>query len=416
LSEPAASRTAADSRPLARRLVTNDGRLLEWRPAVVAAGLLARVVHLRAHALWPDVERPLLIVDVGSPRAAAWTRTTFAATGRKGRFPAPATWDALRARALLIGDGGVAVTAAERGLARTLQRPRLAIYSPTGAPDSKATCFVFERRLSDPSVVVKLMADPRFESRLRWETENVETLRARLAGHRELVEALPLRPLYAGEVGNDYVVVQDPDPLAPATGRVERGTALAWLAAFHQATEHVRTPWDAKDDEREVEHTRDGWLQARREQAEAVAARVAQLLAPLRGVTAPRCATHGDFWRGNVASDGNTIRVYDWEWVERDGRPFFDLWLYELGELRERALSIGDLEQEVAQAVRRVERELAARALDPRFALATLAGSLALITFRERLATGLPGSGEEGSLRVMEAAEQLLLRTDRTAG
>jgi hypothetical protein len=319
---------------------------------------------------------------------------------------------------VLIGAGGVAVTAAERGLSRPLRHPRLAIYSPTGAPDSKATCFVFERRREEPSAVVKLMADRRFEWRLRSETETVESLRGTLGGHPELVAALPLRPLYAGDLSDDYVVVQQPDPLAACTGWVERATALAWLAAFQQATTRSLAPWNSEDDRREVELTRDGWRRAGRQWAENVVARVSHLLAPLSCMPVPRCTIHGDFWRGNLAFDGKAMRVYDWEWVEEDGRPFFDIWLYELGELRERAsrLPERDLQLEVAQSVERVERELERRGLDSRFALATLPGALALITFRERTATGLPGSGEEGSLRVMAAAEELLLSSGAASG
>jgi hypothetical protein len=56
-----------------------------------------------------------------------------------------------------------------------------------------------------------------------------------------------------------------------------------------------------------------------------------------------------------------------------------------------------------------VRRELQARGDDPRFALATAAPAIGLLTFRERHATGLPGSGEQESIRVMTAVEELVL-------
>jgi hypothetical protein len=406
-STPTGSNT---DEPLARRLAVEDGTLLRFRPAVVGAALGARFVHARAYALWPHVEQPLVMVDVGCPRAAAWLRETLESPARTRRFPGAATWNALRARGLLLGrPGRLALDAAERALGRPLRRPRLAIYSPTGARDSKATAFVFERGEQLPSVVVKMMPDSRFASRLRFETESVEALRRSLHAP-EVEQALPLSPLYAGELNGDYVVAQPLDPLASATAAQAREPSLVWLRSFHEATTTGVDPWTSADDHRELELVRDAWERAHPERAAAVVSRVSELLASLHGLPVRRCAMHGDFWRGNIAFDGGRIRVYDWEWFQPGQPPFFDLWLYELGELRRLAQERpAGLDEGLAAALERVRAEVETGAHDPRFALATLAPSIALISFRERRATGLPGSGEEGSIRVMVASEKLVL-------
>jgi hypothetical protein len=411
----AAKMQAVSEQPLARRLAVEGGRLLRWRPVVVAVGLVARLARLRAYALWPGVAQPLLILDVGSPRACAWLSTTFRSGDRtRGRL-SPATWNALRGRGLLIGrPSGLVIEAAERALGRQPKRPRLSLYSPSGAPDSKGTCFVFEPREREPTVVVKAMSDPRFAERLRRETESVELMRARLVDSPEIADALPLPPLYAGEIRGEYVVAQGLDPFARATGREDRPAALGWLRAFQRATTEDKKAWGPGDDERELGFVHDAWQRARSQSESAIVARVAELLRPLHGVAVRRCAVHGDFWRGNVASACDHLRVYDWEWFQLGGRPFFDLWLYEFGELRQTARRDVDLAAATARALERVRRELQTLGEDARFALATAAPSIGLITFRERHATGLPGSGEEESIRVMTAVEELLL--DREGG
>jgi hypothetical protein len=410
-SRPAAKMHAVSEEPLARRLAVEGGHLLRWRPAVVVVGLFARLARLRAYALWPDISQPLLIMDVGSPRACAWLSATFRFGEGTRRRPSPATWNALRGRGLLVGGPSrLVIEAAERALGRQPKRPRLSLYSPSGAADSKGTCFVFEPGRREPTVVVKAMSDPRFAARLRREIESVEALRAKLAGIADVVDALPLPPLYAGEVGGDYVVAQGLDPLAQATGREDRPAALAWLRAFQRATTKDEMAWGPDDDERELAFVRDAWRRVRPQMEEIVVDRMSRLLQQMHGIAVRRCAVHGDFWRGNIAGGGGRLRVYDWEWFEPEGRPFLDLWLYELGQLRQAARRREvDLAAATADALSRVQRELRARDEDARFALATAASSIGLITFRERHATGMPGGGEEASIRVMTAVEQLLL-------
>jgi hypothetical protein len=403
--------------PAARRLAVEDGRLLKWRPAVVAGSLLARFARLRGYTLWPAAEQPMFMVDVGYPPAAAWLRATFEPRARRQQFPAPATWNALRARGLLIGPpSGLVLEAAERALERPLRKARLLIYSAAGEAYMKATCFLFEEGQPAPSVVVKMMPVRRFAPRLRSETEFVETLRSRLAGAPEqvgaakLVEALPLAPLYVGEVGGDFVVTQPLDPLAVATGKADRSTALAWLRAFQAATDVGPRPWTVTDEERELELVRYAWHRARPEHEGAIVARVAELLAPLRGAIVSRCAVHGDFFGGNIAFGEGQFRVYDWEWAETEGWPFLDLWIFELGEL-DGAARRGepDLVAALGASLERVRDELGARGHDPRFALALLAPVAGLIAFRAKRVAGVDASVELNAARVMATVEELLL-------
>jgi hypothetical protein len=382
--------------------------MLSWRPAVVAAGLVARAVGRAAYTLWPSTERPLVVVDVGYPPAAAWLQSF--SSSRRRRFPDAATWNVLRARGLMLGPPSrLALEAAGVALRRPPRRPRLALYSGTGETYLKVTCFLFEEGAAEPVLVMKMMPDQRFAPRLHFETEVVEVLRAALAGEPELTSTLPLTPLFAGEIAGDYVVAQALDPLA-AGERPARETAVGWLHAFQDATGSDPTPWGPDDDERELALVRDAWRRARPGRERAVVGRVAELLLELRGSSVINCAVHGDFWAGNMTRRDGKLRIYDWEWTELKGRPFFDIWMYELGELRQRA-ETGEtgLEGPLTESLGRVRAELEQRGIDARFALTTLAPAIGLITFRERRATGLPGGGEESSRSLMAAAEGLIL-------
>ena len=381
---------------------------LSWRPAVVAAGLIARLAGRSAYTLWPSADRPLAVVDVGYPPAAEWLqRFGFK---RTRRLPDAATWSALRARVLVAGPpSGLALAAAERALGRPAREPRLALHSGTGETYLKVNCFLFERGAREPALVIKMMPDASFAPRLHFETEVVEVLRAALGEqHPEMTETLPLAPLFAGDVAGDYLVVQALDPLAEGQ-RPSREQAAGWLRSFQAATASGSRPWDAGDDRRELEPVADAWRRARPDREPSLSRRVAELLRELHGSDVPTCAVHGDFWLGNLACRDGRLRVYDWEWSELKGRPLFDIWMLELGDLRQRG-DAGEtgFASDLANALGRVQAELRERGVDERFALATLAPVLGLIAFRERRATGMPGGGEESSRKLMVAAEELL--------
>lgn len=382
--------------------------MLSWRPAVVAAGLVSRAAGRAAYTVWPSREHPLVVVDIGYPPAAAWLQSFR--SRRRRRFPDAATWNVLRARGLMLGPPSrLALQAAGSALGRPARRPRLALYSGTGETYLKVTCFLFEEGATEPLLVIKMMPDERFAPRLHFETEVVEVLRAALTGQPELTSTLPLAPLFAGEIAGDYLVAQPLDPLA-AGEPPDRETAIGWLRAFQGATGSPPAPWGSDDDERELWLVRDAWRRARPDREGTVAGRVAELLLELHGSPVSNCAVHGDFWLGNLARLDGKLRVYDWEWAELKGRPFFDIWMYELGELRQRAESGATrLEEPLAESLDRVRKALEERGIDARFALATLAPAIGLITFRERRATGQPGGGEESSRHLMMAAEELLL-------
>jgi hypothetical protein len=389
------------------RLLARGGRVVTSRPRIVAAAARAR---RRGHVytLWPDAHQPMLSADVGYPPAAEWLRRTMVPSLR--RFPDAAAWMSLRAGAALISkrDGLAARIGVERlGLP---PRPRVAMYSPSGQAVSKAICFLFGEGDDRPRLVVKAMAEPRFDWRLRTESAVLESIREAVRHHRYIASTLPARPRFAGEAEGEFVLAEAFDPLAAETGSGSRQAAVEWLRAFQAASTSREEPWSGRDEDAAADTTHEAWRIAEIETADAVAARVRALLLPIRGTPLPRCAVHGDFWHGNVAAQADSVRVYDWEWAAQEGTPLVDLWTYELAELRVLARA-GErsLEDHLFASLQRVENELRQRELDDRFALATLAPVLGALSFRIRLRLAMPDEMERHSVSVMRAAERLLL-------
>jgi hypothetical protein len=395
----------------ALRLLVDRARAIAWRPGAIGVALLARGLGRRAYPVWPSTRHPRIAADIGHPAAAAWLQRTFEPDSPQRRGVGPATWSAVRARGLVAGPPSRLVSEAVlQTTARDVAGLRLALYSATGQSLSKAACFVFEHGAEEPALVVKVMPEPAYADRLRHETEIIESFRGRLGPASAAAEALPLRPLFTGTAATDYVVVQAVDPLAAGTGLLARpADALAWLHEFQGGTTTAVRPWSGSDTEAALEPVRYAWQRARPKSTAAVILRVGRLLNDLEGQPVPRCGVHGDFWRDNIAQIGGRLRVYDWEWAQPEGVPFFDLWTSELGMLRRQAEEGRPrLLEGLREALARVASELDRRALDARFALATLAPSLGEIVFRVRRATGVPGGAEAESVRVMGAAEALL--------
>jgi hypothetical protein len=228
-----------------------------------------------------------------------------------------------------------------------------------------------------------------------------------------VADALPLRPLDIGRLRGRDAVVEPVDELARHTGAEDRSASMRWLAAFHRATEEGREPWDQEDVRAGRELVADAWARAGRDTGPQVTAETVRLGEKLRGSPTPRCAMHGDFWSGNIAYSAGAMRVYDWEWGRRRAGPFFDLWTYELAELRNLAgRRPHEVEPTLRSALRRVSDALAARGLNPAFARATLAPAIAEMGFRIRRLTGEAGGNEAGSVAVMVAVERLLAAAD----
>ncbi len=387
------------------RLLAGRGRIVTSRARIVATAARARRGG-RVYTLWPDARLPMIAADMGYPPAAEWLRRTMVPTLR--RLPDAAAWMSLRARAALIAetDG----LAARIGTTITGGRPpRIALYSPSGQAVSKAICFLFREGDREPHMVVKAMAEPRFDWRLRQEARLVESIRGLIGEDERLAATLPDPPLLAEDVEGEFVVAEPFDALGGATGAATREQALEWLRAFQVASSSHERQWDADDERAAVDATRDAWRSASLPTEDVVVRRVRSLLEQIRGTTVPRCAVHGDFWRGNIAARAGAIRVYDWEWAVLDGTPMVDLWGYELAELRLLARE-GEtsLDDPLAAALRRVEEELRRRHLDDRLALATLAPVLGGLSFRIRNVLRMPDEMERHSISVMAAVERLL--------
>lgn len=365
---------------------------------------------MRAYAVWPSIRHPRIAPDVGCPATAAWLRLTFEPDASRTNRVRPATWNALRARGMIAGPPSrIIVEAVRRAADKDAGAFRLALYSPTGQSLSKAACFLFEEGAEEPALVVKAMPEAVYASRLQHETEIVESIRRQLGGS-PAAAALPLSPRFAGTAASDYVVVQPVDPLASRTGQVDdRKAAIGWLREFQEGTTRRIRAWDQADTAAAVDLVRYAWRRASPKNADVLVARAERHLRTLEGQAVSRCSVHGDFWRGNIAQANGRLRIYDWEWAESEGTPFFDLWTFELGILRRRAEEgEPNLVQPLRDALAFVSAELGRRGIEPSFALATLAPSLANLVFRVRRATGRAGGAEAESVRLLKAAEELL--------
>jgi aminoglycoside phosphotransferase (APT) family kinase protein len=354
---------------------------------------------------------PRIVADVGYPPAAAWLRRTFEADATRQPFVGPATWSAVRARGLVVGAPSRLIRDAVKAAAdRDMAGLRLGLYSVAGVGYAKAACFVFEEGAEEPMLVVKAIPDVTFADRLSHETEVVEKFRSLLGPASATAQALPLSPLFAGSAAEDFVVVEPLDPLAVGTGSLtDPDAAITWLRDFHEGTTTAVRPWDEADTQAAIDPVQHAWRRARPESADAVVARVAGLLQELEGVPVPRCGVHGDFWRDNIAQHDGHLRIYDWEWAQPEGPPFFDLWMIELGLLRRQAEEGSTRFVEmIREALARVRAEHAQRGLDQRFALAMLAPSLGHLAFRIRRAMGASGGAEAESVDLMAATELLL--------
>jgi hypothetical protein len=253
------------------------------------------------------------------------------------------------------------------------------------------------------------MAEPRFSWRLRRESALLEAIRVRVGQDARVAAGLPGAPLFAGRVAAEFMLVEPVDPLGTATGGTTRERALEWLRRFQAASCSREQAWESEDERAALAVVKETWRLAAPGTEDAVVSRVRALMGPLRGARLPRCAVHGDFWRGNVAARDDDIRVYDWEWAAQEGIPLFDLWTYELAELRVLARDgANGLEERLEGAMGRVRAELSDRGLDERFALATLAPVLGALSFRIRARLQMPDAMERHSIAVMRAAERLL--------
>jgi hypothetical protein len=411
LELPSAVTTAGAESQLspALRFLARAGRVTSCRPAVVAGGLLSRAGLLAAVSLWPDGSAPVVAMNPIDTAAARWMPRAFPDHRRLVSLVDNGTWQALRARTLLVGatEAPSTIVAAERALGRQLHEPGVALFSP-GAAVAKVTCFVLETGAAAPTVVVKTMTDPRNRARLRDEMALVEGLRARLSDAPGIAAALPAPPLACVSVGGDEFFVEQFDELATEVGGADRRSqAMAWLARFQRTTTTRWRAWDDEDD-----HAAIATVHAAAEFAadvQSVAAAVRSRLTALRGSSVPRCAVHGDFWCGNIGQRDGRVRVFDWEWGSLEGDPFVDLWMFELGALRQAAMENGPgFTNQMRQAVEHVETGLAGIGVDSRFALAMGPSVVAHVTGRIRQAIGQRSAWERTARAFLDALQRLM--------
>jgi aminoglycoside phosphotransferase (APT) family kinase protein len=221
---------------------------------------------------------------------------------------------------------------------------------------------------------------------------------------------MPDEPLLVGRVGGETVVVQRCNPVTancePATDR----RALDWLVAFQRATATTSRPW-SDDDSQEVLTTVERALagpgtEAARDLLPALRSRLHRL----HGVDLPRCAVHGDFWRGNLAFEGDRLRVYDWEWSRPEGLPFFDHATWEWGVLRptERKVFPGA----VRAAVDRVAQRLPHAGIPADVAPVALVYAAAELSTRVEREFGRAGAIGGAATQILAALGTLLREQD----
>ncbi len=151
------------------------------------------------------------------------------------------------------------------------------------------------------------------------------------------------------------------------------------------------------------------WAQADPDRAAAALALQRERWEELRAAPLPRCAVHGDFWRGNVAvarrrparlrlGVGVHERPPAVRPVDATSSP------RSAGAASRRTSLVARLEA----ACRRVEAELGVRGLDPRLARVLLMPVAAELGYRVRRVRGTPPDHEDRARALLLAADRLL--------
>lgn len=395
------------------RFLGRSQRIIRSRPLAVAGSALARLGLIDAIATWPSASHPTVAINLRDTTSKAWMQPLLPSRARAMRLD-PRTWQTARARALVVPRGrSIPVAAAEHALGRALVDPHVSLYSSSGCV-AKLTCFIGEASRGAPTVVVKAMGRRSDGWWLRGEVDNLRAVRSRLSGDTR--DALLQPPLFAGELDNEYLVVEAYGGFDGWSDRSPRASARAhaWLRDFHRSTTATRAAWAEADTDGAVATVLSAWSLLRPGTTAAVAASTSQALHQLLGVPLPRCAVHGDFSPGNLAEADGRLRVLDWEWSGLDGSPCFDLWTYQLTELQSAMAEgrVGNLDRRIDDALRFVEAELELADVDRRFALAMLPTTLSELVFRFRRTLGRIGVWELTSGDLMASVERLLSRHD----
>jgi hypothetical protein len=371
---------------------------------------------INAVATWPSARHPTVALDMRDATAGAWIPPLLPLRARALGLH-PRAWQSARARALVVSHGQPAlVSAAEAVIGRKLAGPRVSLYS-SSACAGKVTCFISESGKATPTVVVKAMADPRDAWWLREEVRKLGAVRARLSS--ELKDALLPEPLFAGELNDEYVVVEAFCSLENWGDRsvAARARAHAWLRDFHRCTNRGVALWHRSDTIAAMASVGAAWSLVRPRVAQTIMGACESRLSQLEGCQLPRCAVHGDFSAGNLAFAHGRLKVLDWEWADLDGTPHFDLWCYELAELHRRMGKLGPREAEglLRDSLDLVEAQLASAGVEPDFALATLPVVLSELVVRVRRTLGTAGLWELRGGDLMAAVERLVIRSGAAA-
>ena len=354
------------------------------RRGVVAhgIGLAARLGMTSWSVAVPDAGRPSWVASPGDVRAATWYARRGLDPSRAQRMLGHATWLALRSRDALRGaPSRRSLDVAARALGRPLDRPTLVLMSPSFAAN-RVTCFVFERREADPAAVIRAMANPRRSDELVAELRFLARLRHRTRDD-PLYDTLPAAPLAVDDAEGDVLVVEGYDPLAAPDGAASAASALAWLARFQAVLANNGRSLSEAEKNALLARVAAGWRTVGCSDAlQSMGSALERLARAVGDIEVPRCAVHGNFWRGNIGGVDDRLRVYDWEWFREDGLPTFDLWTYILADVRLRGPDGADREAALTQGIAIATAHLRAAGLPAELAALTIAPTLADLALR----------------------------------
>ncbi|HEU4721978.1 MAG TPA: aminoglycoside phosphotransferase family protein [Gemmatimonadaceae bacterium] len=331
-------------------------------PARITAALAAAGLPLvTIYAVEPDLAEPRVFIPVDATNARTWFRRTFV----NERALESRLWDIARKsspgaailRDLTIREHYV-VVAASRGTATVglLRHPEVSgIFADMAEAESaimltyggdRAVLFPFARRSPAPLAVLKVPKTPQFVGRTENEQAYMRALHARLAPALARVIPAPLGTAHAGALSIACEQFLPGEPLAkrarsrtlPLSMKIDDlRRAMAWLAAFHRATE-VRRLAPHDDARRQVieqplrDYARE--LGATSEEAR-LFGRVSAAVSHATGSGLPIVCHHRDYAAWNLLRDADELAVLDWEGA-REGPAVCDAlhlatsWLYTL--------------------------------------------------------------------------------------
>ena len=224
--------------------------------------------------------------------------------------------------------------------------PRALYFTKTGGSKKNPTAqpvvfLLFDQNGATPRWVVKVSRNPTTISMLTQEYENLLYFYHRLSP--SFRTTLP-KPLLSREDPGRFLFVESglKGKALPALVRPDEGVAhqkeigkmvegvLAWLLQFQRETQEgaaeITEAWIEDEVQKPIKEYRSRYpVEASEERF---------LEDHLKGweewkrTAIPVTGHHGDFWTGNMLTDGRSISICDWSFSQKKGVPFEDLFFF----------------------------------------------------------------------------------------